>query len=78
VRTARTAVCLIWERPSVNVRQRLVMNVPVVTQLVTRLASESVRGLGPRLVRGQVILYRPGACSAMIRESAETSNMDPP
>jgi hypothetical protein len=53
VRTARAAVRLIWERPSVNVRQRLVMNVPIVTQLVTRLASESVRGLV--LVRGQAI-----------------------
>ena len=44
LRTARAAVCLIWERPSVNVRQRPVMNVAIVTQLVTRLASESVRG----------------------------------
>ena len=44
VRTARAAVCLIWERPSVNVRQRPVMNVAIVTQLVTRLAS-SRRGL---------------------------------
>jgi hypothetical protein len=55
VRTARAAVRLIWERPSVNVRQRLVVNVPIVTQLVTRLAIESVRGFGPRLVRGRVI-----------------------
>jgi len=55
VRTARAAVRLIWERPSVNVHQRLVMNVAIVTQLATRLASESVRGLGPRLVHGHVI-----------------------
>jgi hypothetical protein len=55
VRTARAAVRLIWERPSVNVHPRLVMDVPIVTQLVTRLASESVRGFGPGLVRGQVI-----------------------
>jgi hypothetical protein len=39
--TARAAVRLIWERPSVNVHQRLVMNVAIVTQLVTRLASRS-------------------------------------
>jgi hypothetical protein len=45
VRTARAAVRLIWERPSVNVRQRPAMNVPIVTQLVTRLASESASGL---------------------------------
>jgi hypothetical protein len=45
VRTARAAVRLIWERPSINVRPRPVMNVPIDTQLVTRLASESVRGL---------------------------------
>ena len=45
VRTGRAAVRLIWERPSVNVRQPLVMNVPIVSQLVTRLASKSVRGL---------------------------------
>jgi hypothetical protein len=55
VRTARAAVRLIWERPSVNVRQRLVMNVPIVTQLVTRLASGSVQGFGPCLARSQVI-----------------------
>jgi len=36
VRTAGAAVRLIWERLSVNVRQRPVMNVPIVTQLVTR------------------------------------------
>ena len=45
MRTARTAVYLIWEGPLVNVRQRPVMNVPIVTRLVTRAASESVRGL---------------------------------
>lgn len=27
-----------WERPSVNVRQRPLVNVPIVTQLVTRLS----------------------------------------
>jgi hypothetical protein len=53
VQTARAAVCLIWERPSVNVRQRPVMNVAIVTRLVTRLAS-SRPGVGPRLIRGQV------------------------
>jgi hypothetical protein len=42
VRTARAAVRLIWERPSVNVCQRPAMNVPIVTQLVTRLASDPV------------------------------------
>ena len=41
VRTTRAAVRLIWERPSVNVRQRPVMNVPIVTQLVTRLTRVS-------------------------------------
>jgi len=46
VPTATAAACLIWERLSVNVHQRPVMNVLIVTQLVTRLASESVRGLG--------------------------------
>jgi hypothetical protein len=55
VRTARAAVRLIWERPSVSVRQRPVMNVPIVTQLVTRLASRVGPGFGPHLVRGQVI-----------------------
>ena len=39
VRAASAAVRLTWERPSVNVRQRPVMNVPIVTQLVTRPAA---------------------------------------
>jgi hypothetical protein len=34
------AVRLIREQLSVNVRQHLVMNVPIVTQLVTQIASE--------------------------------------
>jgi hypothetical protein len=54
VRTARAVVRLIWERPSVNIRQRPATNVPVVTQLVTRLAG-SRSGVGPCLARGQVI-----------------------
>ena len=53
-RNATAVVNLTSERPSVNVRQRPVMYVPVVTQLVTRLVS-SCPGVGPRLVRGQVI-----------------------
>jgi hypothetical protein len=40
------AVRLIWERPSFNVRQRPLINVLIVPQLVTRLAREPVRGLG--------------------------------
>ena len=34
VRTARAAVRLIWERTSINIRQRLVMNVPIGPGLV--------------------------------------------
>jgi len=36
VRTNRAAVSVTWEQPSVNVRQRPLVNVAIVTQLVTR------------------------------------------
>jgi Tetratricopeptide repeat len=55
VRTTRAAVCLIWERPSVNVRQRPVMNLPIVTQLTARVLG----GLGAaRLNLGNVAAAR--------------------
>ena len=59
VRTARAVVYLIWERLSVNVRQRPVINVAIVTQLVTRLASSGPR-VGPRFQADTYQLIRAG------------------